>query len=164
MSTLGKLTEYVLDMFEFPYAGLDRRIRELANKYSSIIANDIPRLWLLETAATWNTINGTSVYDLPKDLNFTKEVYMIESSNTRLLVQTGKFDTLYHDPRHRDTGRTGKPATYVLWKDKIELDPTPSDAYDMEIIYFSKPEELTATDSTNPLLQERVGYEAIASG
>lgn len=164
MSTLGELTDYVLDMYELTYAGLDRRIKSLANKYSEIIASEIPRLWLLETAATWTTTSGTSVYDLPKDLNFIKEVYMIESSNTRLLVQTGKFDTLYHDPRHRDTGRTGKPATYVLWRDKIEVDPIPDAAYDMEIIYFAKPKKLTATDSTSVLLQESAGYETVASG
>lgn len=53
----------------------------------------------------------------------------------------------------RDASDTvGKPAFYALTQGEIELYPTPDTAYDLEMYYYAKVPELSASQTTNPIL------------
>lgn len=57
------------------------------------------------------------------------------------------------DRRYRNLNTTGKPAYYAITAGEIEVYPTPDSTYDVELYYYARTPELSATNTTNWLLE-----------
>lgn len=57
------------------------------------------------------------------------------------------------DRRYRNLNTAGKPAYYAITAGEIEVYPTPDSTYDVELYYYARTPELSATNTTNWLLE-----------
>jgi len=152
VANLQHIVNRVRNIYQFPYATLDDDIRAFANLACTRIASDVPKVWLLQSHYTFNTVVGTYIYALPPDYGSDKDCYLIDDGATYQLPMVSKEDYLRHVRAHRDTtNNTGQPSTYTVWLEekKLELDPIPDEIYEIDMLYFAEPTELTAMTDTN---------------
>ena len=96
-----------------------------------------------QTATTFAVTSGTYSYDLPSD--FRAEVFVgVDYSNRRYTA----CPISYNDWQSGfDTQIEGQPSRYVIWGEKLNLDPIPDRTYTVHLAYTHTLPELTDSGS-----------------
>lgn len=108
------------------------------------------RHWRMEKRSSAQ-INSQYTF-LPSD--FLEPIRMIlTDGNTSTLELTGSF--AISEEREKGANRLGKPLMYAFHDGTIEFYPTPDTTYNLEMMYYAKTPDLSATapNNTNWLLQ-----------
>jgi len=125
------LTSQIPDFIALAEADMDRRIRH----------------WRMERRST--ALLDTQYSALPND--FIEPVRLsITSGDTYKLEAESQAQLL--DRRAQASNATGLPKYYALTGGTIEVFPTPSDDYTLEMLYVSKLEPLTSSNTSNWIL------------
>lgn len=132
------------DTTDVPDADLNELInlayRDIAGRY---------RFHTVRKLCQFTTVDGTERYGLPTDCEVVLRVRDV-TNGTKLRKRGDRFAAVQEAS---DDEVTGKPTDYVRQRDWILLDPTPDDAYVMELYYKAGITDLDA-DTDEPILPE----------
>lgn len=106
---------------------------------------DVPEF---ETLATVEMVSGDRFISLPSDCKRLINVQISVASGRKILtpLSSAQMDAMYADIPQ------GEPSNYAIYGNQIEVQPTPGDAYTMEIIYQYRPALFSNDSDTNALM------------
>jgi len=140
---LEEIREYILENITRDDLTSDRINRHINNMIKRIARY---HNWKdLYVKATTETVANQPEYSLPLGGNRLKDLISITLSDgsargVRLkFVPYRQFHEIIPDPSN---GLLGKPVNYVVWDNVIQLYPTPSDVFTLNLLYVKWPEDL----------------------
>lgn len=107
------------------------------------------RHWKMETRATATIDAGDQYSQVPGDWLETIRM-SISDGNTSKVDQTSLTDLM--DKREAGLNQVGRPRFYAHAGESFELYPTPNQTYNIELMYYQKIPALSASQTTNWLL------------
>jgi len=99
------------------------------------------------TDTTQSTTDGVNYVTTPTGTLIIQDVY--DSTNDRWLNKFLSRREFTKRTNRSDTDEEGKPSMWLRSGTKIYLNPTPDDAYELEIDYRDIPDDMTGTDTTD---------------
>lgn len=98
----------------------------------------------MEDRSTTPLVSGQAYYSLPTDFLYARNVQINTSPVTVLYYRTPQqLDVEY------PSSNTGNPKVYTIIGDEMQLAPVPDSTDTLEIAYYAKPAQLTASNTTN---------------
>lgn len=125
------LTTIIPDFITMAEAKFDRELRH----------------WRMETRST-ATLDSQYSAIPDQFLEPVRLSLLNDTTSTMELVGTWAIADL----RAKSANRTGKPEFYAILDGSIEVQPTPDGSYNLEMVYYSAIDKLSASNTTNWLL------------
>ena len=98
-------------------------------------------------SVTLTTVAGTNTVSLPSDFIEVRD-FLVNGNPAQPLN--------YFSPaalsRNSRTTQSGKPIDYTILSSSFQMSPVPDGAYDMSLLYFAKPVELSDANTSNVFL------------
>jgi len=112
---------------------------------TEIYANEIEPLSVreLETRATAVTVDGSRYVALPAGYLSMRRLQITNTNNTDLEIRTPEALIIKQD--------SGRPR-YFSATSQIEFDRVPDAIYDLEMLYYKRPDALSSSNTTNAIL------------
>lgn len=125
------LTSVIPDFIKFAELRLSRDLRTRA----------------MLSSATAPTVSGDPKVAIPTDFNQIRDLFLQGNPRTPLTYMSPSSFT-----RNARADDSGKPVFYTMIAQEFVLAPIPDKVYTMEILYYTKPAELSSTVSSNAFL------------
>jgi hypothetical protein len=96
------------------------------------------------TTATANTTAGDSTVGLPSDFLEMRDLFVEGNPRYPLSYVTPSVFT-----RNLNSSLSGRPIVYTMRGSEFEFGPVPDTAYEIQMIYYAKPQALSDTNPSN---------------
>ena len=125
------LTSIIPDFIKFAELRLSRDLRTRA----------------MLNSATAPTVAGDAKIAIPTDFNQIRDLYI--QGNPRMPLTYMSPSSFTRNARADDSG---KPVFYTMLAQEFVFAPVPDTVYTLEILYYTKPQELSSTNASNVFL------------
>lgn len=98
---------------------------------------------LFESKAVMSTSSGSDIVGLPDD--FDEPIVISLATDVSSAKTLERIDVYEYDAIHQEDGSLGIPDRYAIYRDCLELHPSPDSAYSIEMRYKSFVSELVNT-------------------
>jgi len=148
---LLEITTAVRAQITYDYDGIGENIRLSVNDRCTELIRKCPNLWFMQPESEMDTVADQAAYALPDDFAYSMLLYYVDADTgaTSPLTDASKDGLIRHAPGHEGADGRGRPSVWVLWHDKLELEPIPDAVYRLRLIYWAKPVMLAGDESSN---------------
>jgi len=123
----------------------DSSINDRINRFIKFKLIQIAKLDKMEAFYLFTTVSGTGTYSLPSTMQFLEARGFIGDDDLAIYRDPQLFWSRWNVDTSNDSA---KPSEMLLWENEITVRAVPDGAYNIRIIGYERPQELTSDGST----------------